>query len=567
MNILGLSAYSEDSAATLLCDGQVVAAAAEERFTSVKHDGAFPKRSIRFCLRTGGIEPPELDYVVFYEKPLRRFERVLATQLGHFPRSGRTFARSLFTWLGERLWTKNHIASEVGVPPGKVVFAAHHESLAASAFLPSPFDEAAVLVLGGEGEWACTSLGHGSAGRVEPLAEIRFPHSLGLFSAAMTQFLGFVPFAEEHKLFQLAALGEPRFQGELEKLLRVGADGGYELDLEPFRFAFDTERTFEPALEERLGPARVPGETLRASGDDTRDADLAASFQVVFEDALLALARQLHERVPTTNLCLSGAAAHNPRANARLLAEGPFDNLFVQPGAGGAAGALGAALHLHCAVLGKERAYVQDHAFLGEDAVAEHTEEPENGEVATDEASWAKALAEHVAAGRLVGLVRGRAEWGTRSLGHRTLLADPRSDESRERINRGVKHREDFRPFAPAVTAERADELFELPPGAASPARFKLISAAARNGAREQLPAAFHRDGTATVQVVHQDATPHLHALLEAFEAVTGYPVLLTAALNLRGDPIVRGAEQALNVFERTELDVLAIEDRIYTRS
>jgi carbamoyltransferase len=567
MRILGLSAFARDSAAALVVDGQLVAAAQEDRFSRTKGDSGFPTRAIRSCLRTGGLQASDLDGVVFYEKPLRKFERVLATQLGAFPHSARTFSRTLFLWLGDRLWLKNRIASELGVPPQKILFLEHHLSHAASAYLPSPFEEAAILTIDSEGEWATTTFGRGHGSELELTGEIQFPNSLGLFAAAITQFLGFEPNADELKVMELAAFGTPRFAGELESLLRPASDGSFDIDLSAFRFAFDSELTFGPGLAQRLGPPRIPGSPLRMNGADSRDADLAASLQDLLERSVLALARNLRERVPSENLCLAGSVAWNARCNARLLREGPFKRIFVQPAAGEAGGALGAALYAHQALAKGSPRWRQTHTFLGE-PLGDVTEDLSSvsARALAGPDGGARELAGILARGKALGVVRDRFEWGPRSLGNRSLLADPRSSAASETIRRAIKRREPFRSFSPAVTAERAAEFFDLPPGSEDLTRFMLATVAARPKARESAPLALHTDGTARVHVVHREENPAFHALLTAFGEETGAPILLSTSLNLRGEPMVRGAADALAVFDRTPLDALVVGESLLER-
>lgn len=580
--VLGVAAFEAGAGAALLVDGEPLCATTEERFTRVRHDASFPRRAVRECLAAASIGAERLDAVAFHGKPLRQFERVLATQLGGFPRSARSFSSELFTWLGDRLWTRNRLIAELGAAPDRLYFVASHRALASAAFLPSPFEEAGILILDGAGEWASTSLGRGRGREVELTAELRFPHSLGMLCAAFTQFLGWDPLADEHKLFELAAHGEPRFVDEVGQLCRSGDDGRYELSLEHFSFQYDAKSTFTPKLEELLGPRRVPGEPLCAGGDERRHADLAASLQVVLERTALGLVRRLHELHPHGALCLGGSLARNARLNAHLLEHGPFERLFVQPAQSAAAGALGAALSVDADLLGGEQRRPLTSPALGEalfdDAEGSPAEAPGDerggaGRPVADPLELRRDVVAHLAAGRLVGLARGRAEWGARSLGRRTLLADPRADGVRERINRELKHREAFRPFAPLVRAERANELFELDNGLAgvdwgpgAPTRLKLAAVLARERMRDAWPAAVEADGRACPQVVDAQTDPELHALLEDFERATGCPVLLSAALNLRGDPTVRSVQQALMLFERSGIDALVIENRIYER-
>lgn len=562
MKILGLSAFGGESAAALLVDGVPAAAASEERFSGLRRDSSFPRRSVRFCLRQGGLDAAGLDYVAFHEKPLRVFERVLVSQLRGFPRSARTFSRAMFLWLGDRLWIKDRIATELGVPPDRVLFVEHHPAHAAAAFLPSPFERAAILVAAGAGEWASTSLHRGAGSRIEPLDEVRFPHSLGLFLAAMAEHLGFPAGGGEGRLLELSAYGQPTQVDAVRRLLRVADDGSYAIDADAFRFGFDGERLCGPGLERVVGPPRAAGATLRLSGADRADADLAASVRVVLEEALLALLGRLHRSAPEPALCLAGDVVQHPALLGRLLRDGPFSQVFVQPAAGDAGAALGAALAAH-AELGGARTWRQEHCFLGEDVLADPG--PEARSLRDDEAA-VEALLETLLEHGQVGWVRGRFEWGPRTLGHRSLLADPRRAEASAAVNASVKRRESFRPFACAVTEEAAAELFELPRGAEWPLRFQQAAVPARPAALDAAPSVIHADGSARPQVVTTTTDPLLHRLVARFGNETGVPLLLHSGLGLRGAPPVRGESEARALFARSGLPALVVENRLYTR-
>ena len=561
MRILGLSGLTGEGAAALLEDGVPVAAAQEERFTRIPRDASFPRRAIRACLRIGRVEARALDWVVFQEKPLRRFERVLASQLRAFPRSAGSFASATFLWLGDRLWLRGRIASELGVPPERVLFTEHHQAHAASAFWPSPFEDAAVLVADGAGEWATTSLHRAGPGGLEPLGEVHFPHSLGLFVGAMAEHLGLPRGGGEARLMELAAHGRPTRRAEIDRLLRPAADGTFELDLDAFRFDFDGERLCAAGLQRVLGPPRAAGAPLRWQAPDAADADLAASVQSAVEERLLALAAELHRRAPSENLCFGGDLAGNAAAVGRLIAEGPFRRVFVPPAPGDAGAALGAALHAHRALDGHGARWRQQHAFLGEDALSE---DGEGGQALPGEAAILDTLLARLQHDGLVGWVRGRFEWGPRSLGHRSLLADPGRREARDLVSRAVKRREEFRPFAPALPAERAAEFLDVPAGAEWPARFMQACVPARDAARAAAPAAVHADGRARPQLVHAAEDPLFHALLQRFGERTGAPLLLQTSLNLRGDPPVRNEADALTLLRRSALPALVVEDRLY---
>ncbi len=564
MNILGISAFYHDASAVLLRNGFVITAAQEERFTRRKHDPAFPKRAIRHCLREGDITVDELDWVVFYEKPLRKFERILSTHIQHFPRSAKAFSRAMFLWLGDRLWMKNRIAAELGIDSKRILFVEHHQSHAASAFFPSPFAEAAVLTVDGVGEWATTTLGHGKGDRIELTKEIHFPHSLGLFYSVITAFLGFEVNEGEQKVMGLAAYGEPRFVSKLRSLIDLKDDGSFVLDTSAFAYSFDPERSFGETLVKLLGDPRKPSSPIDVkSREGGHYADIAMSLQVVLEEALLSLVNALHREVPSSNLCFAGGVALNVLANTRLLQEGPFDNLFVQPAPGDAGGALGAAQYIHHQFLGNPRCYVQDHAFLGE--TTRLSDEPlEGATVLPDEDAVVEETLKRLLDGKTVGWVHGRFEWGPRALGHRSLLADPRRVEMKDHINLVVKQRESFRPFAPAVIEERASDYFNLPDGGESPSRFMLLSVGATQRGIDEVPAALHVDNSARVQRVAVDTNPLFHRLLTEFGGRTGVPVLLNTSLNRRGEPIVRGEEDAVSMLHRSALDCVVVENRVY---
>ena len=564
MHILGISAFHGPSAAALLRDGQPIAALQEERLTRKRHDTAFPSRAIRFCLDQAGLESRHLDHVVFYEKPLRRFERVLLSQLRAFPKSAKSFSRSMFQWLGDRLWIKGRIADELGISPDKIHFVEHQLSLGATAYLTSGHDEAAVLIVGDEGEWATTSLGRGQGGQVAFLEELSFPHSLGLLTGAVTQFLGFERGrGGEGRVMELAAHGQPRFLDVFEQWLQLKPDGSYAIDPAPFRFDFDSELLFGQGVIDALGPPRASSAALRMTSDDSRDADVAASLQHVLEAALLALARRLAEEVPLPQLCLGGEVAKNSVAVGRLLREGPFESVFVAAAPGDEGAALGAALTLHHSLAADEGSHrrVDSNPWLGE-AILEDPDD--TARVLDDDDAIIEALLAHLLAGHTVGWMRGRSESAPHSLGHRSLLADPRSDDAAAHMRGKVKTREGFRAFHPAVAAERLDEFFELPPGGLAAARGLRISAPATAATRELAPAVLHVDGSSRPLPIDAAQDPLFHRLLVRFGEETGCPMLLHTSLNGRGEPMVRTEVEARDLFERTDLDALLVEQRLY---
>jgi len=575
MNILGISCYFHDAAAALLRDGSLVAAAEEERFTRKKHDFDFPERAIRFCLRQGGLAADDLDYVVFFEKPLVKFDRILTTTLGTFPRSWRLFRDAMQTWLGDKLWVRSTIQQRVGVPASKILFSEHHLSHAASAFLCSPFEEAAILTVDGVGEWTTASMGVGKATDLRLLHEIRFPHSLGMLYSAFTAFLGFEVNEGEYKVMGMAPYGQPRYVEQVRKLIRQDGDASFRLDLDYFSFHYSTVRGYNGRFEQLFGPPRdARREFGRPDGqggeapldtDDQRYADIAASVQLVTEETLLAMARELQRETGLTRLCMAGGVALNSVANARILRETPFEELYVHPSAGDGGGALGAALYGYHVLLGKPRQFVMKHAYWGEEHTPEQIEAFLKSanvryELVEDDERRVDRVASALVDGKVVGWFQGRFEWGPRALGNRSILADPRRPAMKEVVNSKIKFREPYRPFAPSVLVERAEEYFDLAdPHGTYPARFMLLVVKVRDGRRTAVPATTHVDGTGRVQVVVRDANPTYHRLIQRFEEATGVPVVLNTSFNLRGEPIVASPADAYSTFRRSGLDLLAL--------
>lgn len=571
--ILGVSALYHDAAAVLLRDGVVVGAAQEERFSRVKHDAELPRRAAAWCLEQAGITAAQLDYLVFYEKPLRKFERILATSVATFPRSWGAFPRQMRAWLGDKLWLRTNLCAAFGVRPDRVLFCEHHLSHAASAFYASPHENAAVLAVDGVGEWATTSLWRGVGNTLEPVSEVRFPHSLGLLYSTLTAHLGFAVNEGEYKVMGMAAYGKPVFREQLDRLLRLDASGGFELDLDYFSFHYHPTRSGSPALEALLGPPRFPGAPFSpavAPGDASADAiaesqrwaDIAASAQAQVEDAMLHLARYAKATVGTDALCLAGGVALNSVANRRIAADGPFAHLWVQPAAGDAGGAMGAATWAWHAVLGNPRQPPLSRMDLGRvNGVARSSEMlTDLGAKFTEPADPAASAAAELAEGKVIGWVEGGDEWGPRALGHRSILADPRSPAVKDHVNARVKYRELFRPFAPAVAVGAAAEWFDIPAAAAEPARWMLSTAGVREERQAAIPAVVHVDGSARVQVVDPDASPVFHRLLIEFNQLSGVPIVLNTSFNLKGEPMVSSTVDAMASFVRSGLDVLYID-------
>ncbi|HEX9242816.1 MAG TPA: carbamoyltransferase N-terminal domain-containing protein [Anaeromyxobacter sp.] len=576
MKILGISAHYHDSAAALVVDGLPVCAIQEERLSRRKNDAAFPLAAVEWCLDEAGLEPGELDAVVFYEKPMRKLERILVTALRAFPRSCRSFPQAMKNTLGEKAWVKGLIASRLGVPARKILFTEHHQSHAATAFLTSPAHEAAILTADGVGEWATLTMGRGSRSRdgacaIELLRELRFPHSLGMFYSTFTAYLGFEVNEGEYKVMGLASYGAPRFAEQVRAILRTTADGALELDLSFFDFHLSGRRAWSRRLEDAFGPPRSPDDPVDLlTPDGKRFADVAASVQRVVEDRLLELTRALRRETGLRDLCLGGGVALNGCANARILRESGFDRVFVPPAPGDAGCALGAALYADRIHFGSPDRLVPDHAYWGCPVDAGELERlaREDGldvEVASGDRALFARVAEELANGRIVGWMDGRCELGPRALGNRSILAAPGSADTRDRLNREVKYREEFRPFAPAVPAEVADRFFELPPGGARLGRFMSGVFPVRPEWRSRLGAVTHVDGTARVQVVDAEMSPRFHALLLAFGARSGIPVLLNTSFNLSGEPIVARAVEGYSTFRRSGVD-LVVADRCIVR-
>ena len=579
MNILGLSCYYHDAAAVLLVDGRIVAAAQEERFTRVKHDPRFPTHAVAYCLAEAGMTVGDLDAVAFYDKPFLTFERLLETYLAFAPAGLASFVKAMPVWLKQKLWTRDVIAKELGFE-GPVLFTEHHESHAASAFFPSPYDRAAVITADGVGEWATTSWGVGEGNRLAIQGEIHFPHSLGLLYSAFTYFCGFRVNSGEYKLMGLAPYGEPRYvETILDELIDLREDGSFHLNLDYFTYPTGLRMTGRKFAALFDGPERAPESPITQ-----REMDLARSIQAVTEEAMLRLARHVHAQTGETNLCLAGGVALNCVANGRILREGPFERVWVQPAAGDAGGALGAALLAYFERTGASRvvdprdsmggSYLGP-AFSAEDIAALLAREGVSVEPLDDDA-LVDTVAALLADGQTVGFFQGRMEFGPRALGHRSILADARGGDVWRRVNLQIKFRESFRPFAPSVLAERCSEYFDLDQESpymllVAPVRGAEVGSASgferRHVVGSPVPAVTHVDGSARVQTVDVERSPLYHALLAAFEARTGCPVLVNTSFNVRGEPIVCTPEDAWRCFTRTNLDALAIGPFVVTKS
>ena len=589
MNILGISAFYHDSAACLVQDGKIVAAAQEERFTRKKHDYEFPQQALEYCLREGGIRHEDLDVVAFYDKPLLKFDRLLETYIGYAPAGFRLFLMGLPLWLKQKLHTPREL--DAGLQSrykGRFVFTEHHESHAASAFFPSPFDESAILTLDGVGEWATGSIAHGQGNKLKMLQEMRFPHSLGLLYSAFTYFTGFRVNSGEYKLMGLAPYGEPIYADVIrDKLLDIKPDGSFRMDMSYFAYCHKDVMTSDKINSLFGGPPRT------AETDITqREMDIAASIQVVTEEIVMKIAHHAHEVTGSKNLTLAGGVALNCVANGKLMREGPFEKVWIQPAAGDAGGALGAAMFVWHQLLDNPRDNGGKDCQFGSLLGPRY----ENDEIRSfldqagavyqyfdDEEKLVDRVAELASTEHVVGHMAGRMEFGPRALGARSIIGDARSPKMQEVMNLKIKFRESFRPFAPIVLAEHVSEYFELEPDQESP--YMLIVAPVKaerltvlddrdykgldklKQVRSEIPAITHVDNSARIQTVDSERNPRLHAIMKAFHAKTGCPVMINTSFNVRGEPIVNTPEDAYRCFMFTNMDVLVLENCILLKT
>ena len=584
MKILGVSCFYHDSAACLVDDGAIVAAAQEERFTRVRHDEAFPSHAVRYCLAEAGVSGKGVDAVAFYDKPILKFQRILETYFSVAPRGLRSFAKAVPLWLREKLWIEETIRESLRScaiePPEELWFPEHHESHAASAFYPSPFPEAAVLTVDGVGEWATATIGVGEGAKLELIRQLDFPHSLGLLYSAFTYFTGFKVNSAEYKLMGLAPYGEPKYVARiLEHLMDLREDGSFRLDMSHFGYLDDLVMTNESFAKLFDGPPRRPESPVTR-----REMDIARSIQEVTEEIVLRMARHAKQLTGKRNLCLAGGVALNCVANGRLLRAGIFDDLWIQPAAGDAGGAIGAALSIWHNELGKPRQVDGRHdgmsgAQLGPEfspeQIREYLDAHHYPYRELSDSEWAPAVARIVADEMVVGLFQGRMEFGPRALGNRSIIADPRSPKMQSVLNLKTKFRESFRPFAPSCLEEACAEYFQLD----RPSPYMMLVADLRrerqipakgdereldihqwvNRPRSDIPAVTHVDYSARIQTVSAETSPRYHSLLAAFRELTGCAVLINTSFNVRGEPIVCTPSDAYRCFMRSEMDYLAL--------
>lgn len=580
MNILGISAFYHDSAAALVRDGEIIAAAQEERFSRVKHDYRFPIHAIQYCLKESKIEPSQLDYVVFYDKPFLKFERILESYLHHAPRGIRSFLKAVPLWIKKKIWMKSLIQEEIGGYEGPILFPEHHLSHAASAFYPSPFESAAILTSDGVGEWATTSLGFGKTNQITLLKEIRFPHSLGMLYSAFTYYTGFKVNSGEYKLMGLAPYGEPRYvQKILDELIDLKEDGSFQLNMKYFDYSVGLTMTNGKFNELFGGAPRKPESKLTQ-----REMDLARSVQEVTELAMERMARHVQNLTGAEYLCLAGGVALNCVANGKILRKGLFKDIWIQPAAGDAGGAIGAALSIWYDYLNHPRQAdlktdLQRGSFLGplysDDEIADFLKMQRIPFEQYEEDELLTRTAQFLAEERVVGWFQGRMEFGPRALGARSILADARSPHMQKKLNLKIKFRESFRPFAPSILAEEVSNYFEID----RPSPYMLLVAEVKkelqksmseeeqalfgidklNVVRSTIPAVTHVDYSARLQTVHKETHPRFWRLLKKFYELTGCPLLVNTSFNVRGEPIVCTPLDAYRCFMRTEMDYLVM--------
>lgn len=578
--ILGISAYYHDSAAALLKDGEIIAAAQEERFTRIKHDSNFPINAVQFCLKSSGIGVEELSAVAFYDKPIIKFNRILETYLSFPGRGLKSFIMAMPLWLKEKLWIPDHISKELNYK-GKILFPEHHESHAASAFFPSPFNRAAFLTIDGVGEWATSSWGTGNGNRIDIIAELHWPHSLGLLYSAFTYFTGFKVNSGEYKVMGLAPYGEPKYVQKIyDNLVDLKEDGSFKMNMDYFNYNTGLTMTNQKFDQLFDGPPRKPETNLTQ-----REMDLARSVQEVTEEIMIRMARNVKKVTGEKYLCLAGGVALNCVGNGKLLREGIFEDIWIQPAAGDAGGALGAALIAYYhnenknSSIKKNGRDLQRGSYLGtnytDDEIEKFLRKFKIPFHKVTEHELIESISRAIAGGKVIGWFQGRMEFGPRALGARSIIGDARSSEMQKKMNLKIKHRESFRPFAPSVIAEKVNEWFELDRESPymllvadvkkekqrlmSNEELKLWGIDKLNIVRSEIPAVTHVDYSARIQTVHRDDNPIYHRLIEKFYEMTRCPVIVNTSFNVRGEPIVESPLDAYKCFMRTEMDLLAL--------
>ncbi len=585
MDILGVSCFYHDGAVALLRDGELVAATMEERLSRKKHDSGFPKHAIDFCLQAGGIQGPDLDYVVFYEKPMVKVGRILQTALGTFPRSWSFWREAVTAYVGEKLWIKSLLQHYLGVRPDQILFCDHHMSHAASAFFASPYDEAAVITVDGVGEWTTTTMGYAKGtwdgtgeNKIDLFYEQRFPHSIGLLYSAFTAFLGFMVNDGEYKIMGMSPYGEPRYVDKVKKLITINADGSFDLNMDYFAYHYSANQSYNQKFLDLFGQPRVHSDdffTARSAPHRAHEkaavernqyyADIAASIQQVTEEALVAMANAAYKKTGSKRLVMAGGVALNSVANYKVLTETPFEEVYIQPAAGDDGGALGAALWAYHVVLNQPRKFVMNHAYYG----AEYSDDEIRAffdrqgipyQQFDDDQKLIDRVVDEILDQKVIGLFQGRYEWGPRALGNRSILADPRRAEMKDIVNTKIKFREPFRPFAPVVLSDRAAEYFDYPNVESDPlARFMLAVSPVKPDKMDVAQATTHEGGTGRLQTIDRQTNPRYYGLVERFGEATGVPILMNTSFNLRGEPIVDSPAAAWWTFSHSGIDWLMI--------
>ncbi len=585
MYILGISCFYHESAASLIKDGKIIAASAEERFTRIKHDNDFPSLAIDFCLKTAGIKAKDLDYIVFYEKPFWKFHRILISALNSFPLAPRLFAKAMITWLSDKLWVKTTISEKLSIDKNKIIFVPHHISHAASAFFPSSFEKSAILTFDGVGEWTTTTYGTGQANILEIKKEIRFPHSLGLLYSTFTAFLGFEVNDGEYKVMGMAPYGKPVYLNKVKKLAKIHSDGSLTLNMKYFSFHRTSDKSFSHNFTKLFGEPRPtdlhfftkksgyptyfgnkPDNYHELCAINQKYANIASSIQKFTEETILKLAQTVHRETKMENLCIAGGVGLNSVANGVLLKKGPFKRIFVQPAAGDDGGSLGAALYTYHTLLNKKKKYTQTTSYFGQDYSEKYIENflKKNKikyKKILEEKALVDFLAKAISQKKVVGFFHRKAEWGPRALGSRSILADPRSEEMKDIVNTKIKFREPYRPFAPVVLREKAPEYFELDNLEHEHlTSFMLGVFPVKKSQRRIIPAITHIDGSARPQIITRAQNARYYDLVKRFGEITKVYVLMNTSFNLKGEPIVNSPENAMNTFKKSGLDILALE-------
>lgn len=586
MYILGISCFYHESAAALIKDGKVVAASAEERFSRKKHDSGFPKLAVEFCLEYAGIKVEDVDYVVFYEKPFWKFQRIILSTLESYPQAFRLFAKAMSIWLLDKLWVRSIITDELKVDAKKILFVPHHISHAASAFYASGFQKATIITLDGVGEWTTTTYGVGNDKNLTLEKQITFPHSLGLLYSVFTAFLGFEVNDGEYKVMGMAPYGKPKYLDKVKKLVKTYPDGSYELKMDYFTYHKSEKKSYNSKFTTLFGKPRPKDMYFftKASGypsyfgDKPKNydelcelnqkyADIAASIQAFTEEVLLNLTRAVYKKAKTENLCIAGGVGLNSVANGMLLKKGPFKRIFIQPAAGDDGGSLGAALYAYHSILNKPRNWRQTDCYFGKTYTAAEIEtflkrNKINFKRITSEVKLVDFLAQSIKGGKVIGFFHGRFEWGPRALGARSIMADPRRDEMKEVVNTKIKFREPYRPFAPVTLAEKAGQYFEL--GKLEHqylTNYMLGVFPVKPQKRKVIPAVTHVDGSGRLQIISKNQNQRYYSLVKRFGDLTGVYVLMNTSFNLKGEPIVGSPQEAFSTFVRSGLDILALEN------